>query len=47
MKILREQSIGLSICKRVMEKHKGDISLAEKEGIGSKFLLKLPKQLMD
>ncbi|MEM6806339.1 MAG: ATP-binding protein, partial [Bacteroidota bacterium] len=37
--------IGLSICKRVLEKHQGDISLVEGEDIGSKFLLRIPKHL--
>lgn len=35
--------IGLSICRRIIERHNGDILLKSKEGEGSTFIFTLPK----
>jgi light-regulated signal transduction histidine kinase (bacteriophytochrome) len=34
--------VGLSICKKIIEKHNGEISAESKIGIGSKFILSFP-----
>jgi len=34
--------LGLAICKRIVEAHKGDISINSKEGEGAEFLVRLP-----
>ena len=35
--------IGLSIVKEIVEIHKGDIKVESKEGIGTEFIVKIPK----
>ncbi len=37
--------IGLSICRKIIDQHKGDISLSSEVGVGTTFFLKLPKSL--
>jgi heavy metal sensor kinase len=34
--------LGLAICKRIVEAHKGDISVQSREGEGAKFIVRLP-----
>ncbi|MBU0482941.1 MAG: HAMP domain-containing protein [Proteobacteria bacterium] len=34
--------MGLALCRKIMEKHAGTISVTSQEGVGSKFLLLLP-----
>ncbi len=38
--------IGLAICKKIVERHQGNIDVSSKEGLGSEFIIQLPiKQL--
>jgi light-regulated signal transduction histidine kinase (bacteriophytochrome) len=39
--------IGLSICKKIVEKHKGYISVQSKQNEGSTFIITLPENVVD
>ncbi len=43
--ILLETDIGLAICKRIVENHKGDFKIKSKEGEGSTFEFSIVKGL--
>ncbi len=39
--------IGLSICKKIVERHKGQIEVKSERGLGTAFIVTLPKQLTE
>jgi len=41
------RGIGLSVCKNIVEKHKGKIYVESKEGQGSTFYIELPKEIQE
>jgi signal transduction histidine kinase len=40
-----ETGIGLSICKKIVENHQGEISALSEEGKGTTFIIKIPVDL--
>ena len=39
----QHSGVGLAICKNIIEKHKGKISVESKVGVGSTFIIQIPK----
>jgi signal transduction histidine kinase len=37
--------IGLAVCRRIVERHRGEISAQSTQGLGAKFIIRLPQQL--